>query len=133
MTLTLALPIWLGRIVWSVGYQANRLLAHLVPSGTPGPLIPVIVIIETVRNVIRPHAICAIRGKHNGRTPTFNSVRLAGPECRPILLAGLILALILLLLLELGVACIQAYVFTILSSLYLNELSSLAFNKTITK
>merc|ERR1712080_674400 len=79
MTLTLALPIWLGRIVWSVGYQANRLLAHLVPSGTPGPLIPVIVIIETVKCNSTWYAICAIRGKHNGRTPTFNSVRLAGP------------------------------------------------------
>merc|ERR1712176_1525365 len=46
-----------------------------------------------------------------------------GPECRNLLLLGLIIALILLLILELGVACIQAYVFTILRSLYLNELS----------
>merc|ERR1712080_749049 len=134
MTLTLAPPIWLGRIVWSVGYQANRLLAHLVPSGTPGPLIPVIVIIETVRNVIRPGTLSVRLGANiMAGHLLLTLLGSQGPECRPILLAGLILALILLLLLELGVACIQAYVFTILSSLYLNELSSLAFNKTITQ
>merc|ERR1712080_681901 len=134
MTLTLALPIWLGRIVWSVGYQANRLLAHLVPSGTPGPLIPVIVIIETVRNAIRPGTLSVRLGANiMAGHLLLTLLGSQGPECRPILLSGLILALILLLLLELGVACIQAYVFTILSSLYLNELSSLAFNKTITQ
>ena len=53
-TLTLALPLWLGRIILSITYQYNNLLAHLVPVGTPRFLIPVIVIIETVRNVIRP-------------------------------------------------------------------------------
>merc|ERR1711910_104184 len=40
----------------------------------------------------------------------------------------LLFSLILLLCLELAVACIQAYVFTILRSLYLNELSGVEFN-----
>merc|ERR550539_319875 len=53
-TLTLAMPIWLGRIVFSIKNQYNNLFAHLVPRGTPVALMPVIVIIETVRNVIRP-------------------------------------------------------------------------------
>jgi len=35
-TLTLALPIWLGRILFSMKNQYNRLFAHLVPTGTPG-------------------------------------------------------------------------------------------------
>merc|ERR1711972_202479 len=39
---------------FSMKNQYNRLFAHLVPTGTPGALIPVIVIIETVSNVIRP-------------------------------------------------------------------------------
>lgn len=30
------------------------MFAHLVPQGTPGALIPFIVLIETIRNVIRP-------------------------------------------------------------------------------
>jgi F-type H+-transporting ATPase subunit a len=40
-----------------------------------------------------------------------------------------LLILILLMGLELGVALIQAYVFTILSSLYLGELVSVEFSK----
>ena len=48
------MPLWLGRIILSIIYQYNNLLAHLVPVGTPRFLIPVIVIIETVRNIIRP-------------------------------------------------------------------------------
>merc|ERR1712203_794991 len=56
-TLTLALPIWLGRILLSMKNQYNRLFAHLVPTGTPGALIPVIVIIDTVSNVIRPGSL----------------------------------------------------------------------------
>merc|ERR1712235_190865 len=53
-TLTIALPLWLGRIIISIIFQYNNLFAHLVPKGTPGFLIPVIVIIETVSNIIRP-------------------------------------------------------------------------------
>ena len=53
-TLRLALPLWIGRIIWSIIIQFNNMASHLVPLGTPSGLIPVIVIIETVRNIIRP-------------------------------------------------------------------------------
>merc|ERR1712062_657743 len=54
ITLVIALPIWLGTMIVSIVFQYNRLLAHLVPLGTPSFLMPIIVIIETVRNIIRP-------------------------------------------------------------------------------
>merc|ERR1712226_132723 len=41
-------------VFFSIIFQYNRLLAHLVPLGTPSFLMPIIVIIETVSNVIRP-------------------------------------------------------------------------------
>merc|ERR1712168_1564177 len=44
----------LGSIIISIIFQYNNLFAHLVPKGTPGFLIPIIVIIETVSNIIRP-------------------------------------------------------------------------------
>merc|ERR1711971_542150 len=53
-TLALALPLWLGSILMSIIYQYNNLLAHLVPVGTPRFLMPVMVVIETVSNIIRP-------------------------------------------------------------------------------
>ena len=133
-TLTLAIPIWIGRIVFSIKNQYNRLFAHLVPSGTPVALIPVIVIIETVRNVIRPGTL-SIRLAANIVAGHLLLTLLGsqGPAARGLVIIGLIVSLILLLCLELAVACIQAYVFTILRSLYLNELRTVSFNKNISK
>ena len=131
-TLTLALPIWLGRILFSMKNQYNRLFAHLVPTGTPGALIPVIVIIETVSNVIRPGTL-SIRLAANIVAGHLLLTLLGsqGPNVQGIVLLVLMGRLILLLCLELAVACIQAYVFTILRSLYLNELRTVSFNKNI--
>ena len=131
-TLTLALPIWLGRILFSMKNQYNRLFAHLVPTGTPGALIPVIVIIETVSNVIRPGTL-SIRLAANMVAGHLLLTLLGsqGPSAQGIVLLVLMGRLILLLCLELAVACIQAYVFTILRSLYLNELRTVSFNKNI--
>merc|ERR1712131_475272 len=114
----------------SIIFQYNNLFAHFVPKGTPGFLIPVIVIIETVSNIIRPLTL---------------SIRLAANIVAGHLLLTLLgylifhllpfyyyfFSLYLLLLLEVAVACIQSYVFIILNSLYLNELLRIKFNKTI--
>jgi len=131
ITLTLGLPLWLGRILISLIYQFNNVLAHLVPSGTPGPLMPIMVIIERVRNVIRPGAL-SIRLAANMVAGHLLLTLLGGqgPQLRRPFLICLIFGLVLLLILEVGVACIQAYVFTVLRSLYLNELIRPSFNKT---
>jgi len=107
-------------------------MAHLVPVGTPGFLIPIIVIIETVRRVIRP-ATLAIRLAANIVAGHLLLTLLGSqaPSLPVINLVLLIVGLIILLLLEVAVACIQSYVFTILSSLYLNELVRVSFNKKI--
>jgi F-type H+-transporting ATPase subunit a len=115
-----------------VVFQYNSLLAHLVPSGTPGGLIPVIVIIETVRNIIRP-ATLAIRLGAN-IVAGHLLLTLLGSQFRGLTLTKfpfLILGLTLLVTLEIAVACIQAYVFTLLATLYLGEIRSISFNKTI--
>merc|ERR1719458_939923 len=75
-TLTLAIPICIGRIVFSIKNQYNRLFAHLVPRGTPVALIPVIVIIETVSSVIRPGTLSSTSCKHSSRTPFVNPFRV---------------------------------------------------------
>merc|ERR1712158_296139 len=112
-TLTLALPIWTGSIVFSIKNQYNRLFAHLVPRGTPVALIPVIVIIETVRNIIRPGTL-SIRLAANmvaGHLllSLLGSIEVGGS---PLILISLITGLTMLIILEMAVACIQAYVFT---------------------
>jgi len=132
ITLSLSLPLWIGRMVISIVYQYNSLLAHLVPRGTPRFLIPVIVIIETVRNIIRP-ATLAIRLAANIVAGHLLLTLLGsqGPLLSFLPLLILFVGLVLLLLLEVAVACIQSYVFTILSSLYLGELINTEFNKKI--
>merc|ERR1711944_326011 len=132
ITLVLALPIWLGTIIFSIIFQYNNLLAHVVPTGTPAFLMPIIVIIETVRNIIRPITL-SIRLAANMVAGHLLLTLLGsqGTSVRIIIIIILIIRLILLLILEIAVACIQSYVFIILSSLYLNELIRINFNKKI--
>merc|ERR1739842_137490 len=134
ITLVLALPVWLGTMLFSIIFQYNSLLAHLVPLGTPSFLIPIIVIIETVRNIIRPITL-SIRLAANIVAGHLLLTLLGsqGANVSIMIIIILIISLILLLILEVAVACIQSYVFTILSSLYLNELIRTNFNKNILK
>merc|ERR1712203_1291286 len=103
-TLTLALPILLGRILFSMKNQYNRLFAHLVPTGTPGALIPVIVIIETVSNVIRPWTLSIRLANIVAGHLLLTLLGSQGPNAQGIVLLVLIGRLILLLCLELAVA-----------------------------
>lgn len=113
-------------------FQYKNILVHLVPVGTPAVLIPVIVIIETIRNLIRPGAL-AVRLAANivAGHLLLSLLGGQGASLRISLLCGLIIGLVLLIVLECAVACIQAYVFTILSTLYLNELIRVEFNQKI--
>jgi len=131
-TYTMEFPIWLGRMLWTTKNQYNSFLAQLVPAGTPNVLIPIIVIIETVRRIIRPGTL-SIRLAANIVAGHLLLTLLGsqGPSLSINIITILIVGLVLLLCLELAVACIQAYVFTILRSLYLNELRRVSFNKII--
>jgi len=130
-TLALALPLWIGSVIYRLINQFNHNIAHLVPEGTPRALIPLIVIIETIRLFVRPVAL-AVRLAANIVAGHLLLVLLGGqgPSAPAIVLSGLIIAIVLLATLECAVACIQAYVFTILRSLYLNDHTSLKLNKT---
>ena len=128
-TLRLALPLWLGKMILRGVKQINFNLAHLVPEGTPGPLMPVIVLIETVRLLIRPGTL-AVRLAANIVAGHLLLTLLGrqGPMLGGAALVGLMGGLVLLVILECAVACIQAYVFTILRSLYLAEHSSITLS-----
>jgi len=121
-------------MIISIIFQYNNLFSHLVPKGTPGFLMPIIVIIETVRNIIRPLTL-SIRLAANIVAGHLLLTLLGSqiPNVRPISFLVLFFSLCLLLLLEVSVACIQSYVFIILNSLYLNELLRINFNKIIMK
>ena len=100
------------------------MLAHLVPLGTPAVLMPFMVLIETIRNVIRPGTL-AVRLAANIIAGHLLLVLLGnqGPSISSSLLGVLLLTQILLLTLESAVAIIQSYVFAVLATLYSREVS----------
>lgn len=121
LTFGLALSLNLG-ILW-IGIAKNGIgFAKLfIPSGAPVFLLPLIVVIEIVSYLIRTFSL-SIRLFANmmaGHTllhilATF-AIRLEGAWFLPFLLILGVLGL------ELGIVFIQAYVFTILLAIYLND------------
>ena len=101
------------------------MLAHLVPSGTPYALTPFIVLIELTRRIIRPLTL-SVRLAANIVAGHLLLTLLSSQASNPLFSISFLVvsALVLLSVLESAVAVIQAYVFSILSSLYVNEVNS---------
>lgn len=124
ITLRLALPLWITFIVYGWLNNTNHIFAHLIPQGTPLILIPFIVIIETIRNVIRPITLgirltANIIAGHLLLTLLGNT----GRSIRLYIYSLVLISQILLLTLEFAVAIIQSYVFSILRTLYSREVN----------
>nr|AML26179.1 ATP synthase F0 subunit 6 [Scolytinae sp. BMNH 1274290] len=123
-TLSLSLPLWISFMIFGWINNTTHMFAHLVPQGAPSILLPFLVIIETTSNIIRPGTL-AIRltanmiAGHLLLTLMGNS----GPSLSTSILSILIIAQIMLLTLEFAVALIQAYVFSILMTLYSSEVN----------
>nr|YP_009000534.1 ATP synthase F0 subunit 6 [Breviceps adspersus]BAO42889.1 ATPase subunit 6 [Breviceps adspersus] len=125
MNLGLAIPLWLATVLIGFRNQPTTSLAHFLPEGTPTPLIPILIVIETISLFIRPIAL-GVRLTANLTAghlliQLISSATLAiMPLSLPLSLLTFIV-LLLLTILELAVAMIQAYVFVLLLSLYLQE------------
>ena len=122
ITLSLALPLWGSFFGWF--NHTKHIFAHLVPAGTPIGLTPLMVLIETVRNVIRPGTL-AIRLAANIIAGHLLLTLLGntGPSIGKALIPVLVVSQILLLVLESAVAVIQSYVFAALRTLYAREVN----------
>nr|YP_010626068.1 ATP synthase F0 subunit 6 [Inocellia crassicornis]WBK02879.1 ATP synthase F0 subunit 6 [Inocellia crassicornis] len=121
-TLTLALPLWISFMIYGWINNTNHMFTHLVPQGTPNVLMPFMVCIETISNIIRPGTL-AIRLAANMIAGHLLLTLLGntGSSLMPIMISLLLLTQILLLMLEFAVSIIQAYVFSVLSTLYSSE------------
>nr|YP_002922051.1 ATP synthase F0 subunit 6 [Penaeus californiensis]ACB30094.1 ATP synthase F0 subunit 6 [Penaeus californiensis] len=124
MTLALALPLWMAFMLFGWINHTQHMFAHLVPQGTPGALMPFMVLIETISNVIRPGTL-AVRLAANMIAGHLLLTLLGstGPSLSATLISLLIIGQILLLILEAAVAVIQSYVFAVLSTLYASEVT----------
>nr|AII98499.1 ATP synthase F0 subunit 6 [Lemur catta] len=125
MNLGMAISLWAAAVIKGFRHKTKASLAHFLPQGTPIPLIPMLVIIETISLFIQPMAL-AVRLTANitaghllmhligGATLVLTSISPATASITFIILT-------LLTILEFAVALIQAYVFTLLVSLYLHD------------
>jgi len=124
MTLSLSLPFWISFILFGWINHTQHIFAHLVPQGTPGLLIPFIVLIETIRNVIRPGTLAVRLAANIIAGHLLLTLLESRADGLPLtILVILIGAQILLLILESAVAIIQSYVFAVLRTLYASEVN----------
>nr|YP_009735068.1 ATP synthase F0 subunit 6 [Acrocephalus orientalis]QAY81714.1 ATP synthase F0 subunit 6 [Acrocephalus orientalis]UNP24743.1 ATP synthase F0 subunit 6 [Acrocephalus orientalis]BCB24300.1 ATPase subunit 6 [Acrocephalus orientalis] len=125
MNLALAFPLWLATLLTGLRNQPSASLGHLLPEGTPTPLIPALILIETTSLLIRPLAL-GVRLTANLTAghlliQLISTATVALFSTMPMVSILTLLVLFLLTILEVAVAMIQAYVFVLLLSLYLQE------------
>nr|YP_010310352.1 ATP synthase F0 subunit 6 [Paramarcius puncticeps]UMY75887.1 ATP synthase F0 subunit 6 [Paramarcius puncticeps] len=122
-SLSLALPLWLTLMIFGWLNNTNHMFAHLIPTGTPSLLMPFMVLIETISNIIRPGSL-AVRLTANMIAGHLLMTLLGNSSlnCKSYMMMLITLIQILLMMFELAVSLIQAYVFSILSTLYSSEI-----------
>nr|UPL65251.1 ATPase subunit 6 [Physopelta sp.] len=121
-TLTLALPMWMSLMLYGWINKTNHMFAHMIPAGTPMMLMPFMTIIETMSNIIRPGAL-AVRLMAN-MIAGHLLMSLLGNNLQMNMMMPLIISIqMMLMLFEVAVAIIQAYVFSVLMTLYTSELA----------
>nr|YP_010977666.1 ATP synthase F0 subunit 6 [Goniurosaurus bawanglingensis]WOA02152.1 ATP synthase F0 subunit 6 [Goniurosaurus bawanglingensis] len=125
MNMALAIPFWFMTIFSGIRHQPTNTIGHLLPMGTPSVLVPPLIIIETISLFIRPLAL-GIRLTANLTAghllmQLISSATMALYFITPSFALLAFIMLTLLTLLEMAVAMIQAYVFVLLITLYLQE------------
>nr|AYF57792.1 ATP synthase F0 subunit 6 [Neohydatothrips samayunkur] len=120
--LFLSFPLWMGILIFGWCNYTNKMLAHLVPLGTPNMLISFMVLIEMISTLIRPLTL-SIRLMANMVSGHLLMTLMGNymVPCSIFIIFIIVILQTMLFLLESGVALIQAYVFCMLMSLYSDE------------
>nr|BAJ08235.1 ATPase subunit 6 [Acanthosaura armata] len=125
MNMALATPLWLGTVLVGLRNYPTRSAAHLLPESTPTSLTPVLIIIETASLIMRPLALgVRLTANLTAGHLLLHLISLAlalSTNISPTATLVTTIFLVLLTALEMAVALIQAYVFSLLVSLYLQE------------
>nr|YP_009725107.1 ATP synthase F0 subunit 6 [Aculamprotula scripta]AUR43943.1 ATP synthase F0 subunit 6 [Aculamprotula scripta] len=126
LTLVLAMMVWFCLILSGWAFSWKESAGHLVPTGSPTPLIPLLVLIESVSILIRPitlgvrlaanitmgHLMLHVIGEYV--VSFFYGISFFGS-----LLGGLIMWGYVIF--EFAVSFLQAYVFVLLVGLYSSD------------
>nr|QDI93327.1 ATP synthase F0 subunit 6 [Roburocoris exiguus] len=123
-TLSLALPLWMSMMIFGWINKSQEMFAHMIPNGTPAILMPFMVLIETISNLIRPGSL-AVRltanmiAGHLLMSLLGNNIMEANQMIIPLIM----IVQIVLMMFETAVSIIQAYVFSVLTTLYSSEVN----------
>jgi len=123
--LAFGLPIWFSVVLSGASAFPSSFLGSLLPSGAPGWLNPFLVLVESVRLLVRPvtlsfrlaaniragHIVLTLMGVYASRA-FFSSVAT---------FLVLVLIQIFYVLFEVGICLIQRYIFCLLASLYRDD------------
>nr|YP_002836171.1 ATP synthase F0 subunit 6 [Geisha distinctissima]ACI28655.1 ATP synthase F0 subunit 6 [Geisha distinctissima] len=120
VTLALALPTWTMMMIYGWSNHTKKMFIHLLPSGTPSPIMPMMILIETVGNLIRPMSL-SIRLTANMIAGHLLMTLLGNMNESKTLMMILPMKMMLMSF-ETAISMIQAYVFATLVSLYSSEL-----------
>nr|UGK73351.1 ATP synthase F0 subunit 6 [Mesargus serrata] len=120
MSLSMALPLWMSLMMYGWINKTNSMFMHLVPISTPALLMPMMVMIETTSNLIRPGSL-AVRLSAN-MIAGHILMSLLGNNNQFFTMIVLMVMFTFLFVFESAVAFIQSYVFMTLSTLYSSEI-----------
>lgn len=122
VTFALALVVFVGVTIIGFARHGLRFLGLFVPSGVPLALLPVLVPIEVISYFVRPISLSVRLFANMMAGHTMLKV-FAGFVIGLGIAGGWapLLFIVALTGLEIGIAVLQAYVFTILTCLYLND------------
>ena len=125
VTFAMAIAVWVGVTVIGFWYHGARFLTFFVPHGAPKALLPLLVPIEIMSYCVRPISLsvrlfCNMMAGHT-MLKVFAGfvISLAGyfvvPAVAPLAITVVLIGF------EFAVAFLQAYIFTVLTCIYLND------------
>lgn len=122
VTFSMAFVIWLGVTILAFAKHGFRFFGYFLPSGVPVALAPIIIPIEVISYFVRPISL-SLRLFANMLAGHIMLKVFAGFVIALGIAAGWLPLLFIVALsgLELLIAFLQAYVFTILTCLYLHD------------
>nr|AHZ34673.1 ATP synthase F0 subunit 6 [Batillipes longispinosus] len=116
-SLAFGISFWMMTVFVGFAFKTQEFVAHLVPSGCPLILSQFMVLIESISQLIRPITL-SVRLAANMTAGHLLLILCSTPI---VVFNFMSSSLIILLILETAVAMIQAYVFTVLVSMYMGE------------
>nr|YP_010274448.1 ATP synthase F0 subunit 6 [Ricania fumosa]UJT96892.1 ATP synthase F0 subunit 6 [Ricania fumosa] len=120
VSMAIALPTWTMIMIYGWTKFTNSLFKHLLPMGTPSAIMPMMIMIETTGNLIRPVSL-SVRLTAN-MIAGHLLMTLLGNMNETKMMIVIMPMQIMLTMFESAIAMIQAYVFSTLITLYSSEI-----------